>query len=59
MKITELIKQLQEIHSRYGDLDCIKTRHDPNDFEIYALDPDVEVVDNPCGDGKVIMMAEE
>ena len=59
MKISELILELRKIESQYGDLECAKVMHDPYDFEMYLLDPDLNVILNPCGDGKILILSED
>lgn len=59
MKISELIKELKEIQLSYGDLDCVQIKHDPYDFDFYLVDPEFKVIDNPCGDGKIVKLLDD
>lgn len=67
MKISELIKDLKEIQLQYGDLECAKVLHTYVEshttqgayFDTSLTEPNIEVVDNPCGDGKILMIEED
>lgn len=67
MRISDLIKQLKEIQLEYGDLEYGKLIHTYVDshteqgayFETNITEPNIEVIDNPCGDGKLLMIEEE
>lgn len=67
MKISDLINKLKYIQLEYGDLECAKLIHayveSYNEqgayFETSLTEPNIEVVDNPCGDGKILMIEED
>lgn len=66
MKISNLINQLKSIQLEHGNIECAKVLHtavNPDEYgysyETSLTEPDIEVIDNPCGDGKILMLSED
>lgn len=66
MKISNLINQLTAIQFEHGDIECVKVLHtavNPDEYGYYyetsLTEPNIEVVDNPSGDGKILMIQED
>lgn len=66
MKISNLIEYLTQAKAQYGDLECASILHtfvSPEiwgyNYEMSLIEPNIEVVDNPCGDGKIVLVEHE